>query len=344
MAYNFTNLVFEGGGVKGIAYVGAMEELNKLGILDNIQRIGGASAGAINAILGGLNYTPEETKKILWDLDFKKIMDDSWGIIRDIKRLKENFGWYKGDFFREWIGNIIKSKTGNADSTFDDLEKYRKGGKKIFKDMFFVVTNLSTGFSEVFSAEHTPRACIADAVRLSMSIPFFFSAKRGVRGDVYSDGGVLDNYPVKLFDREKYLTSTDGGLQTEYYSSVNKSFLKQRPSGSPYIYNKETLGFRLDSRDEISMFRDQSEPMVHKIDDFFDYVIGVVRTYLNSQENIHLHSDDWQRTIYIDTCGVGTIQFDISDKKKTELLESGRKGVVEYFKWHDDKGSSPVNK
>ena len=45
MAYQFRNLVFEGGGVKGIAYVGAMDVLQKNGVLKNIQRVGGTSAG-----------------------------------------------------------------------------------------------------------------------------------------------------------------------------------------------------------------------------------------------------------------------------------------------------------
>ena len=50
-AYRFRNLVFEGGGVKGVAYVGALNELHKRGILDSIERVGGTSAGAINAVL-----------------------------------------------------------------------------------------------------------------------------------------------------------------------------------------------------------------------------------------------------------------------------------------------------
>ena len=50
MSYCFKNLVFEGGGAKGIAYLGAMEVLEKKDILKNIERIGGASAGAINAL------------------------------------------------------------------------------------------------------------------------------------------------------------------------------------------------------------------------------------------------------------------------------------------------------
>ena len=37
MAYHFRNLVFEGGGVKGIAYVGAMQVLKEEGILPEIK-------------------------------------------------------------------------------------------------------------------------------------------------------------------------------------------------------------------------------------------------------------------------------------------------------------------
>ena len=47
MTYQFKNLVFEGGGVKGAAYVGAMQALDEAGVLDNIERICGTSAGAI---------------------------------------------------------------------------------------------------------------------------------------------------------------------------------------------------------------------------------------------------------------------------------------------------------
>lgn len=63
MTYPFKNSVFEGGGVKGIAYVGAMEVLEEKGVLENIQRVGGTSAGAINALLLGLNYSLDETSK-----------------------------------------------------------------------------------------------------------------------------------------------------------------------------------------------------------------------------------------------------------------------------------------
>lgn len=330
--YHFKNLVFEGGGVKGIAYVGALEELRRRNIMASIQRVGGTSAGAINAVLVALNYSQDETKELLWDLNFQNFLDDSWGYVRDTKRLIEEFGWYPGDFFRAWIGDIIARKTGNTESTFADIAALKE--KKGFREIYLTGTNLSTRFSEIFSVEHTPRMCLADAVRISMSIPLFFKAVRNHREDVYVDGGVLRNYPIKLFDREKYVTGKMA-RRTDYYDEINKKLAKIERPISKYVYNKETLGFRLDSRKEIAMFRDQAEPQHYKIKDFFDFAKGLIETIMEAESNSHLHSDDWQRTIYIDTLGVKTTDFDLTDEKKKELMESGRKGVREYFKWFD---------
>jgi NTE family protein len=345
MAYHFRNLVFEGGGVKGIAYVGALQVLEEKGILPDIMRVGGTSAGAINAVLVGLDYSPAETLQILNKLNFEKLMDDDFGVIRDVDRLLSEFGWYKGDFFRKWIGELIAKKTGNANVTFDQVQQQKAA--KGFRDMYFMGTNISTHFAEVFSHEHTPRTCLADAVRISMSIPLFFASRRSPRGDVYVDGGVLDNYPVKVFDRERYMdnaTIASHGAVTEYYKKHNAGLKRKKLDISPYLYNKETLGFRLDSEREIATFRDQAEPVAEPIDDFFDYTRNLLKTLVDAQANSHLHSDDWQRTIYIDTLGVKTTEFKITDAKKKALVESGRKGTETYFKWYDDPGSSPANR
>ena len=110
MKYPFKNLVFEGGGVKGIAYVGAMEVFEKKQILQNIVRVGGTSAGAINAVLFAAGFSNVETLAELSKLDFNKFKDDSWGVLSDMNRLRDEFGWYKGDYFRDWIGNLLKKK------------------------------------------------------------------------------------------------------------------------------------------------------------------------------------------------------------------------------------------
>ena len=83
----FRNLAFEGGGVKGIAYAGAIKVLEEENILTDIKRIAGTSAGAITAPLIALGANSNDIADIVGNTSFRKFMDDSLGIVRDIKRL-----------------------------------------------------------------------------------------------------------------------------------------------------------------------------------------------------------------------------------------------------------------
>lgn len=296
MDYQFKNLVFEGGGVKGVAYVGALEVLSEKGILSQIERVGGTSAGAITALLIGLSYTSDEIRDILYSMDFASFLDDSKNLISNEVRLIEKYGWYKGDAFRKWLVKIIEDKTANGEATFKDVDQM--SAEKGFKKMYFVGTNLSTKFAEIFSNEHTPDIVIADAVRISMSIPIFFEAIRRPNRDVYVDGGLLDNYPIQLFDKEKYMDDNSKSVDTDHK------------------FNTETLGFRLDSSKEISVFEDHHKAKHNEIDHFTTYVKYLAETLLEAQSNSFLESDDWHRTIYIDTLGVKTTDFHISKEKK----------------------------
>jgi NTE family protein len=340
MAYHFRNLVFEGGGVKGIAYLGALEILEAKGILGTLSRIGGTSVGAINAVLLALEYTRSEQKEILWNLDFKKFEDNDWDILRNLIRVFNRFGWNKGSFFEEWMGNLVAEKLKIPNATFKDLKAANK------PDLYIYGTNLCTRFGEVFSFERSPDMPIKEAVRISMSIPLYFTAVRKAPNAVYVDGGCLNNYPVKLFDREKYIQPENRSLMAlpqPYYVKQNINFLKDHPDSSPYTYNKETLGFRLDSREEIAAFR-YNEPASQKINNFANYATALVKTMLESQNNSHLHSDDWQRTIYIDTLGVGTTEFNLDTQKKGKLVNSGKDGTQKYFDWFDASSDIIVNR
>lgn len=342
MASQFRNLIFEGGGVKGIAYVGAMQILEGRGILKDIVRVGGTSAGAINALIFSLGYTISEQQDILRSTDFREFMDDSFGVIRDTARLAESYGWHKGEFFKGWIGDLIEARLGSRRATFGDLlEKGRPS-------LYVVGTNLSTGYSEVFSAERHASMELATAVRISMSIPLFFAAVRhGDRKDVYVDGGVQLNYPVKLFDRKRYIDmrkDRKAARTTEYYNKENARLELQRPGRSPYIYNRQTLGLRLDKQEEIGLFR-YDEPIKGKpVKDFTDYARALYSALMNVQNNVHLHGDDWQRTVYINTLDVGTTDFNLSEGKKDELIEEGILGTERYFKWFEDPDEQPKNR
>ena len=351
--YHFRNLVFEGGGVKGIAYVGALEMLRNRGILDQITRAGGTSAGAITATLVALRYSPEEVREVLYEMDFRSFLDSSVCDIEDIWRVIRKYGWYRGDTFSKWMSEIVARKTGNPNTTFGQL-----AAAGSFRELHLITTNLSTHDAEILSHEKTSEMPIAEGVRMSMSIPLFFAAvkkplmppvvesgteSRLVKYDIFVDGGVLDNYPVKLFDHKKYVMRFS--KPTEYYQ--NLAAKKRLPGltveNNPYVFNMETLGFRLDTKEEIAVFH--GAPLTHRrINGIKDYLAQLVGTILDSQDNQHLHSDDWQRTIYIDTLGISTTQFDLGPDDKDNLVESGRQGVKNYFDWFDNPQMEVYNR
>lgn len=342
MATQFRNLVFEGGGVKGIAYVGAMQILAQRGMLEGIRRVGGTSAGAINALILALGCDVSEQNQILRSTDFKRFMDDSFGVIRDIRRLARNFGWHKGEFFEGWVAELVKEKTGSKRTTFGDLREMDR------PDLYVIGTNLSTGFAEVFSHERHADMPLVQAVRISMSIPLFFAAVRhGPRDDVYVDGGVQLNYPVKLFDRLRYIDEEDRPAavrRTEYYNEENARFLLARPGRSPYVYNRQTLGLRLDTEDEIAIYRYDEPLQGEPVEDFTDYAKALMQALMNTQERVHLHGDDWQRTVYINTLDVKTTDFEISPARQDALVDQGIQGTETYFQWFEDPAEEPVNR
>lgn len=155
------------------------------------------------------------------------------------------------------------------------------------------------------------------------------------------------NYPVKLFDRERYIdmdNESEAARYVEYYNRENASFLLDQPGRSPYVYNRQTLGLRLDTQEEIALFR-YDEPLQGKqINRFPEYAKALIGALMQVQENIHLKSDDWQRTLYINTLDVGTTDFDITEEKKKELVNEGIKGAENYFRWFEDPEENPVNK
>ena len=73
--YKYKNLALQAGGVLGTAYIGVVQALDEKGILSNLERVAGASAGAIMGTLLALRFTPVEIEKIMLGLDFSKFTD-----------------------------------------------------------------------------------------------------------------------------------------------------------------------------------------------------------------------------------------------------------------------------
>jgi len=193
MNRSIENLVFKGGGVLGIAYAGAIETLEKEGILKDVKRTAGTSAGAVAAMLISLGYSSKEIVDVLGDTNFKKFQDD----LNPLK-LTKKYGLYRGEKLLSWVQGIIEQKTGNKDLTFAELKDQGYKTLKVF------ASDLNTTTLTEFSCEMTPEVKIAESIRASMSIPLFFDAWKfpdeKPDNHIYVDGGVLYNYPITAFD------------------------------------------------------------------------------------------------------------------------------------------------
>ncbi|HEX2165525.1 MAG TPA: patatin-like phospholipase family protein [Thermoanaerobaculia bacterium] len=207
-AGRWRNLAFEGGGVKGVAYAGALQTLGAAGGLDGVDRIAGTSAGSITALVVALGYTPEEVTRIVLDLDFDEFRDGTF--LTDAERLFEQYGWHPAFAATCLFECLVEQRLGDRRATFADLHA-RAEADPAFRDLYVVSTDLDRGDWVVFSHED-PRWAdlpLADAVRASMAIPFYFTAQE-IAGDVFVDGGVLMNYPIGLFDQREDAGETLG--------------------------------------------------------------------------------------------------------------------------------------
>lgn len=331
MSDQFTNLVFEGGGVKGIAYCGALGILESKGILKNVSRVAGTSAGAITAGLLAVGFENDEIFDLLKETSFSSFMDSRWGFVRDAIGLFSKFGWYKGKKFQKWFEQQIEKKTSNKNFTFQDLQEAVSNKRPGFKELAVAGTNLSTQTTEIFSCETTPEIPIANAIRISMSIPLFFYVVN-YNDYRYVDGGLYYNYPINIFDKVKYLSDKKYGKEVDY---------DQREGA---IYNCQTLGLRVDTKEEIKTVFEKIPPQ--PIKNIKDYMGALIGGYMEGMNKIHLHENDWHRTIFIDSLGVKTTQFDLDEKTLEDLVNSGKEGAEKYFKWFENPGESehPWNK
>ncbi|MHA2082336.1 MAG: patatin-like phospholipase family protein [Candidatus Thorarchaeota archaeon] len=184
--------MFEGGGVRGIAYVGIMRRLQEKGILSNIKNVGGSSAGSQMAALVALGFTVKEIEEIMIELPLESFQDNSCGCIRDICRFFNEFGYNKGEFMDNYFEDIIKQKTGIKKATFKQLYDKSNIHLKI------TGTCLETESLEIFDHISTPDMPVSLAIHISSCIPFFFKAVK-YNGKTYVDGGCLKNFPLDLF-------------------------------------------------------------------------------------------------------------------------------------------------
>jgi NTE family protein len=337
--YPFQNLVFRGGGILGIAYLGALKVLDsdQYKILPNIVRVSGASAGAITALVVSLCTSADEIKQMADSLDFSKVPEketDQFPIIDEhvdemiehiekiigltlepadihcLFRLLNNYGWFSSNYVYEWFKTqietkfeakgypkpVLKSKEGMQ--TFTD---FKKAG---FRDLYISVTNVTKHCNEIFSIETVPDMAVADAVRMSMSIPLYFESIK-LNNNQYADGGTVNNYPMPVFDHEKYVSN---------------------PLNFKDGINNETLGCHL-----FSSGGSTPEPIKFGL---VQYIVDLMKTLLDTQEIAFSNTPNLlKRSANISDCGISAIDFNIKvgDPQYTQLYNSGEAGMTSYL-------------
>ncbi|WP_069999988.1 patatin-like phospholipase family protein [Cellulosilyticum sp. I15G10I2] len=323
MKRQFKNLVFEGGGVWGIAYIGMLDYLYHHGILDNITRVAGTSAGAISACITSFNLPFNEMKTMADSLDYQKVpgkgellgpkimpralkrsLNKLFGDIDCVYRLIKQYGWYSSDYFYRWVKQQIASQF-DADKklppyTFTDFKNpFLHKDNRHFRDLCVIGTDISNHVTRVFCYENTPHMEVAEAVRISMSIPLFFEAiespsierSSDSHSNLFSDGGVMYSYPINLFDKEDPPAVTLGG-----------------------------------------MFKSELPPQ--PINNLVDFISNVLACSSKVQEQLYLSSpEDLSRSIQINTKEVSAVNFNILTEDLTYkfLYYQGYSAAQEFF-------------
>jgi NTE family protein len=320
----YRNLVFQGGGVRGIAYAGAVQVLEQKNIIPQIENIGGTSAGSIIGLMLCLGYSSSEIYTIMIDLNIQHFNDGAGGIFGKYERTKKKFGLHKGDTFADWLENLVKQKTGIPLLNFYQLDSLRKTNSS-FKSFYCVGTNLTKQRAEIFSLATTPNMPIKTAVRISSSIPFFYepilldsSGKEPVDPikdypyQVYVDGGITQNYPIDLFD------SCVSGDVPLFCDNI--------------IYNPHTLGFKLEREAQVNKYKTSTELAPYNIKSIKQYTDAFISFSLHSLNNKPGLENEKGRTVYISYGDISAKPRKLSKKEKDILFNNGKEATEDFFK------------
>jgi NTE family protein len=322
------DLVLEGGGVKGLGTAGAV-----MGLLDagcTFPRVAGTSVGALAAAFAATGIDAAGYRDILGRLDLRRIPDRRvpLPLIGEGIFLATRRGAYAGDWIREWL---LRELDGLGVRTFADLRRDDPGDDPALLSpehrygLVVMATDVTHGRLLRLPWDYPSfgldpdEQLVADAVRMSLSIPFYFepctlrNATSG-RDATVVDGGVLSNFPIEIFDR------TDG--EESRWPTFGVRLLPDLPEG---------LG------DVVPFFGLPMLPAVRLLEQ-------VVATALVGRDQTHLERPGVrERTMTIDTRGTSITEFGIRKRERAALIDRGRETAEEFLRaWEERRRNSPA--
>jgi NTE family protein len=338
------DLVFEGGGVKGIGLAGAFGYLDEQGFKP--QRVAGTSAGAITAALVAAGYSGKELRSLVLEkMKFKSFEDGGHWLGSQGFEFAAHKGLHPGKYFESWMRERLQEKgitkfgqlrvasadggdSGDAGGGGDSGDAGGRGesgaggggGEYRLQVIASDITEQRMLVLPRDAQEHLgidpDELEIAAAVRMSMSIPIFFDPvvhtdpRKPREQRLIVDGGLLSNFPVWLFDI---------------------------PAGQ--VPRWPTFGLLL-------VAPNQQAPLVPgdapERDDegkvsIKGFLLAIGHTMMEAHDRLYVEQANYARTIPINTLGVQTTQFSIDDDPdlKRKLYESGRNAAAEFLKTWD---------
>jgi NTE family protein len=322
------DLVFEGGGVKGIGLAGAFGYLDEQGFRP--QRVAGTSAGAITAALVAAGYSGKELQSlVLEQMKFKSFEDGGRWAVSEALELAAHKGLHPGKYFEGWMRERLEekgiTKFGQLRVAGDDGAA--GGGGDADATAQYRLQVIASDITEQRmlvlprdAQEHLgldpDELEIAAAVRMSMSIPIFFDPvvyhdpRNPHDQRLIVDGGLLSNFPVWLFD------TTSG-----------------------QVPRWPTFGLLLVAPNQQAPLVAGDEP--ERTDEgkvsILGFLLAIGHTMMEAHDRLYVEQANYARTIPINTLGVQTTQFSIDDdpELKRKLYESGRNAAAEFLKTWD---------
>jgi NTE family protein len=181
-------LTLSGGGARGISHLGVMKALDELGITYNY--ISGTSAGAVIGALYSYGYTPDEILQLILSTKFFKSLRIAWTL--------------KGLLNLSPLGEVLLKLM--PENNFEKL--------KI--PVTIAATNIRRGRVEYFAKGELIQPLLCSCCVPAVFNPISFN------GDVYVDGGILDNLPVKaIHDKCDFMIGSHSNFITSEFDIKN---------------------------------------------------------------------------------------------------------------------------
>lgn len=197
-------IYLSGGGICAVAHVGALVELSKHIPLKAIKEWMGVSAGSMIAMCLAIGYTLDELYEFCLGFDFTNIKETD-----SVPGWILHFGMDTGERLHRLIDACLRVKGLSTEVTFKECYDRFGTGLRI------VVTDMNEDAIKDYCHEKTPHYKVSDAVRASMTFPYYFQPFIcPVTGHYLIDGGVISNYPLFILSKEQQAETLSILIQT----------------------------------------------------------------------------------------------------------------------------------